>query len=190
VQIHRGGQDITRRIKSKDYFTAVAGQFPGRGLHRSWASSHFRRQQPNVDYWGILALNLRSGPLRSAAIAALIALLACFPLCGQSARASICVVPISDEKPTSFISPGGTYNPATLSIKIDNRDSILWPHKENLKIGDLDVTKRHLLQVISDGKRIQSIWFRFSESEVQRCVSFDSYHLLNFDIPEKRCKCK
>ena len=39
-------------------------------------------------------------------------------------------------------SPGGFYNPATLSLKIDKNPSILWPHKESIKIGDLDVSQR------------------------------------------------
>jgi hypothetical protein len=119
----------------------------------------------------------------AAAIATLIVLLTCPSLSGQSGRGKICVVPISNEKPT-WILNGGDYNPETLSLTIDNRNPIFCPHKESLGIDDLDTSKLHLLQVISDGKRIQSLWFRFGKSEVERCVSFDSYHL-NFDVPKK-----
>jgi len=83
--------------------------------------------------------------------------------------------------------------PATLSLKIDKNPSILWPHKESTKIGDLDVSQRHLVVLTSDGKKIQSFWFRFSDyKSTDLCMDFDGYQGVR--LQEKKyspwCKCK
>src|SRR5258707_15765397 len=41
---------------------------------------------------------------------------------------SICVLPNSPEPPTR-ISPGGMYNPDTLTLRVDRQESLHWPHK-------------------------------------------------------------
>ena len=82
-------------------------------------------------------------------------------LFGQSGRGTVCVAPNSPDPPTR-ISPGGLYNPVTLSLKIDKDPPILWPHKDSIKIGDLDANQRHLVVLTSDGKKIQSFWFHGS----------------------------
>ena len=90
-------------------------------------------------------------------------------------RGAVCVAPNS-EKPPTRISPGGMYNPATLSVKIDNRKPVPWPHKESLKIDRLDLTKRHLVVLTSAGRRTESFWFRFSPSDNGAlCMTFDGY---------------
>lgn len=95
--------------------------------------------------------------------------------------------------PPTRISPGGFYNPATLSVKIDKNPPILWPHKESIKIGDLDINQRHLIVLTSDGKKIQSFWFRFSDyKSTDLCIDFDGYQGVR--LQEKKyspwCKCK
>jgi hypothetical protein len=120
------------------------------------------------------------------------ALLLCPALLGQSERGTVCVAPNSPDPPTR-ISPGGLYNPATLSLKIDKNLSILWPHKESIKIGDLEVSQRHLVVLTSDGKKIQSFWFRFSDyKSTDLCIDFDGYQGVR--LQEKKyspwCKCK
>jgi hypothetical protein len=88
---------------------------------------------------------------------------------------SICVLPNSPEPPTR-ISPGGEYNPDTLMVRIDNRKSILWPHKNRLLIDGLDLHERHLVVLMSDGKRIKSFRFKFSQDDDARlCMYFDGY---------------
>jgi len=120
------------------------------------------------------------------------ALLFCPALLGQSERGTVCVAPNSHDPPTRF-SPGGFYNPATLSIKIDKKPPILWPHRESIKIGDLNVNQRHLVVLTSDGKAIQSFWFRFSDyKSADLCIDFDGYEGVR--LQEKKyspwCKCK
>ncbi len=96
-------------------------------------------------------------------LGALLAVLVILPiLSGQPQRGTVCVAPNSSEPPTR-ISPGGNYNPATLAVRIDNGRPLLWPHKESVLIKDLDLDRRHLMVLTSDGKRIQSFWFKFSE---------------------------
>src|SRR5258708_27475991 len=115
------------------------------------------------------------------------------PLCSaQQQRGTVCIAPNCAERP-SRISPGGDYNPATLSVRIDKGQWVLWPHKESVKISDLALGERHLVAVVSDGKRIQSFWFRFSSYKSgELCVSFDGYQ--GVQLQETRyspwCKCK
>ncbi len=113
-------------------------------------------------------------------------------LLAEPGQGTVCVAPNSAQSPKLF-SPGLEYNPATLSLKIDQRQTIPWPHKDSVKIDGLDLKKRHLLMLTSDGKRLQSFWFRFSDYEsVDLCIAFDGY-----GGPELReakgapwCKCK
>lgn len=119
-------------------------------------------------------------------------LLTCPALIAQSGRGTLCVAPNSSEPPTRF-SPGQFYNPATLTLKIDKRPPVPWPHKESIKIDDLDVSERHLVVLTSDGKKIQSFWFRFSEYKTtDLCISFDGYQ--GVQVEDKKsspwCKCK
>lgn len=69
------------------------------------------------------------------------------------------------------ISPGGEYNPATLTISIDKRPPVAWPHKQSVKIEKLSLSERHLIVLKSDGKRIQSFWFRFEKNDSRVCVA-------------------
>jgi hypothetical protein len=88
---------------------------------------------------------------------------------------SICVLPNSPEPPTR-ISPGGEYNPVTLTIRVDKGQPINWPHKRPVLIESLDLQGNHLLVLTSDGKRIQSFRFKFSEDDDARlCIYFDGY---------------
>jgi hypothetical protein len=116
----------------------------------------------------------------------------CQLLSAQSGRGTVCVAPNSPERPER-VSPGGDFNPATLTIQIDKRQPIKWPHKESVQIADLDLGERHLIVLTSDGKRIQSFWFRFSSyTSNDLCVDYDGYQGVR--LQEKKaspwCKCK
>ncbi len=88
---------------------------------------------------------------------------------------SVCVLPNSAERPTR-ISPGGDYNPDTLTVRIDNGKPIRWPHKEPVLINGLDLQEQHLVVFTSDGKRVQSFRFKFSEDDKAKvCIYFDGY---------------
>src|SRR5580658_9440689 len=78
----------------------------------------------------------------------------------QPGSGTICVLPNPPDLPAR-ISPGGEYNPATLTVKIDKLEPILWPHKHPVRIENLALNERHLVVLTSDGKRIKSFWFRF-----------------------------
>ena len=122
-------------------------------------------------------------------------LLLCFllsqTLSAEPGVGTICVAPNSAKKPT-LISPGGDYNPATLLLKIDKRQTVLWPHKGSLKIEGLDLQGRHLVVVTSDGKRIQSFWFRFADYQSQNiCIAFDGYQGVELQANGSLwCKCR
>jgi hypothetical protein len=110
----------------------------------------------------------------------------------QPERGTVCVLPNSSEPPTR-ISPGGEYNPATLSVRIDKQQPVLWPHKKPVRIEHLSLNQRHLVVLTSDGKRIQSFWFQFSDyKDVKLCLYFDGYQ--GVQLGDKQgalwCKCK
>ena len=94
---------------------------------------------------------------------------------GDNKTGSICVLPNSSEAPTRF-SQGGEYNPDTLMVRVDDRGSLRWPHKSRLLIDGLDLQQRHLVVLTSDGKRIQSFRFKFSQDDdAKLCMAFDGY---------------
>jgi len=129
--------------------------------------------------------------MKSVAIA-LLAFLACPVVYGQSSRGKICVAPVSPEPPT-LGREGGFYNPATFTMRIDKGKPIVGPHDEFIQIGDLELNKRHLVVFTSDGKPIQSIWFRFSDYEsTDLCLSFDSYLFVQLKDRKQApwCRCK
>src|SRR5712691_3269451 len=117
----------------------------------------------------------RGGCLRIRAIAVLVAFLLCHSVSAEPGSGTVCIAPNSVEPPT-LVSPGGAYNPATLLLKIDKRKAIPWPHKESFKIEGLDLKERHLVVLISNGKVIESFWFKFSDfRSVDLCVAYDGY---------------
>jgi hypothetical protein len=131
-----------------------------------------------------------NGAATSARSALLVALLTLPDLSRQAQRGTVCVAPNSTEAPAKF-SPGQNYNPATLSIRMDKGPLTPWPHKEGMKIGDLDVNERHLVTVTSDGKRLFSFWFKFSEYKSgDLCLSFDGYEGAQLQETKAWCKCK
>jgi hypothetical protein len=68
------------------------------------------------------------------------------------------------------------YNPDTLTLRIDKREAIRWPHKVPMLINGLELQDNHLVVLTSDGKRIQSFRFKFSEDDDARlCIYFDGY---------------
>jgi hypothetical protein len=110
----------------------------------------------------------------------------------QPERGTVCVLLNSSEPPTR-ISPGGEYNPATLSVRIDKQQPILWPHQKPVRIERLSLNEHHLVVLTSDGKRIQSFWFQFSDyKDVKLCLYFDGYQgVQSGDKPGALwCRCK
>ncbi len=108
------------------------------------------------------------------------------------ATGTVCVLPNSPDPPTR-ISPGGEYNPATLTVSVDKLPPISWPHKQTSKIENLTLDGRHLIVLRSDGKRIQSFWFRFSDyQDTKLCVYFDGYQGVQFGDKHNTywCRCK
>src|SRR5881227_1575680 len=94
---------------------------------------------------------------------------------GEHKTGSICVLPNSPEPPTRF-SPGGEYNPKTLTLRIDAQEPIRWPHNQPVLIDGLDPQMSHLVVLTSDRKRIQSFRFKFAEDDYARlCIYFDGY---------------
>jgi hypothetical protein len=107
-----------------------------------------------------------------------LAILISGPAAAQTASlngGSVCVLPNSAERPTR-ISPGGDYNPDTLTVRIDKGQPLRWPHKEPVLIDELDLQGQHLVVLTSDGKRIQSFRFKFTEEDKAKlCIYFDGY---------------
>ncbi len=89
------------------------------------------------------------------------------------------------------ISPGGEYNPKTLTVRMDKQEPIHWPHKEPVLIDSLDLQARHLVVLTSDGKRIQSFQFKFAEDDDARlCIYFDGYQGVQLGSKKNADSCK
>src|SRR3979411_2089053 len=110
---------------------------------------------------------------------------------GEGQRGTICVLPNSPEPPTR-ISPGGIYNPATLTLSVDKGKPIPWPHQRPVRIENLTLNQRHLIVLTSDSKLIQSFWFRFSTKGPRLCLSYDGYQGVQLGDPQNAlwCGCK
>jgi hypothetical protein len=111
---------------------------------------------------------------------------------GEKEAGTVCVLPNSPDPPTRF-SPGGEYNPATLTLSIDKGKPIPWPHKHSVKIETLVLNKRHLVVLTSDRQRIQSFWFRFSDfKDVKVCMAFDGYQGVQLEskVTSFWCRCR
>jgi len=131
--------------------------------------------------------------MKTRAIALVIAAMLCPTLHPAPARGTICVLAQPAHiRQQAMTSPGFAYNPATLRFKIDKGDVISWPHEQNLKLEGLDTDQRHLIVIISDGKRIQSTWFRFSDFKtMDLCFSYDAYGGIQLsEVKHSVCKCK
>jgi hypothetical protein len=130
--------------------------------------------------------------VKPTAVVLLLVALLCPAILSEPARGTICVLAQPDHFPGGIVMGMLRYNPATLKLRIDKQAAIPWPHKENLKIGDLDPAGSHLPTIISDGKAIQSAWFRFADFETpDMCLHFDSYGAIQMrDIKHSLCKCK
>jgi hypothetical protein len=87
--------------------------------------------------------------MKSLGIGLLVILSVCAPLSGELQYGTVCVAPVSPEPPQRF-SPGGYYNPATLTVRIDKGQPIVGPHKSSIKITSLDLAQRHLAVLMSD----------------------------------------
>ena len=136
--------------------------------------------------------NIRVMTSMFAAIALSISFSLCPAFPAEHGQGSVCFAPSPSTRPSRF-APGELYNPATLSVRIDKRPAVLWPHKESLKIEGLDITQRHLFVELSDGKPLQSFWFRFADfKSTELCFYLDGYSLVEVkgarDAPW--CKCK
>jgi hypothetical protein len=132
--------------------------------------------------------------LKAAAIALLIALLACPAFSDEAARGWLCVAPLGVKPLTNIFMHCGSGN---LSLRIDAQQTVPWPRKESLKIEGLDLTESHLVVASCDGRPIQSFRFKFSTHKRDRlCLSYtdmnDGYEGLRLNEVKGSpwCKCK
>jgi hypothetical protein len=110
--------------------------------------------------------------LRFTAIALLVVVLACPTFSSESEEGWICVSPVP-ARPPSHVS-GELCNSGVLSVRVDARESHPWPHKDGLKIDDLDLTQSHFVVASCDGKPVQSFRFQFSEYKASGlCLTFE-----------------
>jgi len=112
------------------------------------------------------------GGLRPTAIALLTAPLVCPAFSAESEHGSVCVAPVPPEPPSTAATEELFCHSGNLSLKIDKQQVIPWPHKESLRIEALDLTQRHRVVVLCDGKPQQSFGFRFSEFKTKRLCLF------------------
>jgi hypothetical protein len=81
------------------------------------------------------------------------------PMFAQDGSASICVAPITAEKPKTCAP--GLCAAGPISFKLDDRPLTPWPDKECLTIDGLNATAKHRVTVYRAGKAQQSFSFRY-----------------------------
>lgn len=107
---------------------------------------------------------------------------------------SVCVVPPFWGPERPYSTPGLFCEWEKISIKIDGY-AIAAPIKKCTKIAPLDVSAKHRVIVLCDGKPQQSGTFRFSKFKTNDVCVFmnDFYKTLQFWPADRRapwCKCK
>lgn len=111
--------------------------------------------------------------MRHTAIALLIVALVCPAFSSQSEHGWLCVSPVPARPPSNVL--GLLCNSGMLSLRIDTRGSVPWPHKESLKIDDLDLTQTHVVVASCGGKPVQSFRFRFTDYKTSGlCLTFQN----------------
>jgi hypothetical protein len=120
--------------------------------------------------------------------------LASQPLIAEAESGSLCVAPIPDKPPKTAALPELFCNSGNLSVKIDARTALSFPHRNSAMIEGLDLIQRHRVLVLCDGKPQQSFRFRFSEFNEKRLCLFidDLYQTAQLWEIKKSpwCKCK
>jgi hypothetical protein len=115
-------------------------------------------------------------------------------IAAQGAVGTICLtpIPLPAKQPHNIYGGVIPFNPTTLSVRIDKGTLVPWPHKDSVKISNLDTTEHHLVAIISDGKVVQSFRFRFSDfGSSDLCLSFDGFPPALRDAKHAPwCKCK
>jgi hypothetical protein len=110
--------------------------------------------------------------MRITSIALLIVLLVCPALSSQSQYGWICVSPVPVRPPSNY--PLELCKSGNLSLRVDAREQVPWPHKESIKIDRLDLAQKHSVVASCDGKPVQSFRFHFSEYQTSGlCLVFE-----------------
>jgi hypothetical protein len=110
--------------------------------------------------------------LRPTAFLPVIAFLLCTAFSAESEKGSVCVAPLPVEPPSTAATPELFCHSGNLSLKIDKQQVVSWPRQESLKIESLDLTQRHRVTILCDGKPQQSFGFRFSDFKSKQLCLF------------------
>jgi hypothetical protein len=109
-------------------------------------------------------------------------------------QGSVCVAPIPVGPPKTAGIPEHLCRSGNLSFKIDSQSSTLFPHKESIKIEDLDLTQKHHVVVLCDGTPQQSFSSRFSQYQSTDLCLFINDLYQTVQLWERKgapwCRCK
>ncbi len=121
------------------------------------------------------------------AVVILIGLVSALPKPAEPATGMLCVIP----DPPGCCNFGAVpFDLKTLMFRIDNGTKTPWPQKKGFKIDGLGLQEKHLVDVYSGGKPIQSFRFRFSEyNKTELGLPFDGYGGPDLRPMSKLCGC-
>ena len=85
----------------------------------------------------------------------------------ESESGTVCIAPWSG-KSFGYTAPDiGVYcKSGAVSLRIDMQPKMPWPTDSTMRISGLNITERHRVVVLCDGKPQQSFAFRFSENRM------------------------
>ncbi len=105
---------------------------------------------------------------------------------------TVCILPIASEREHK-VSSVEDYNPATLKLRIDKRQELVWPHERPVKIEPFSLKEKHVVAVTSDKKEIQSFRFDFIDYwDAKLCLAFDGPQLAHVESHRSAswCNCE
>jgi hypothetical protein len=133
--------------------------------------------------------------LRPTAFVPVLAFLLCSTFSAESEQGSVCVAPVPVEPPSTAATAEFFCHSGSFSLKIDKQQAFPWPRKESLKIEGLNITQRHRVTILCDGKPQQSFGFRFCDFKTKQLCLFinDLYQTAQLWEESKRspwCRCR
>ena len=116
------------------------------------------------------------------------------PALATDTHGTVCVAPIPPGAPTTADIPEHDCRSGKLSYRIDSRPATVWPHHANIELEDIDITQRHQIVVLCDGKAQQSFSFSFSSYKSTDLCLFINDLYQTAQLWDRKhspwCKCK
>jgi hypothetical protein len=94
------------------------------------------------------------------------------PAADESGRLCLAALPTPTSGEGSLSSPTGGMTARNYSVRIDGRPTISLSNDRTTWIDALPISSRHLVEILNDGKRVESFYFRFDKTQSHELCLF------------------